>query len=103
MRRVCIVSLLLIAQFIMSAIAYPQSDTSPRDLPPLVPNEITAIAIATAVLVPLYGAKAIEDQKPFKATLKDSVWTVEGQMPAPSWFRTTLGGVATVQIAKQDA
>jgi hypothetical protein len=33
----------------------------------LVPDEKTAIAIATAILLPLYGTKQVELEKPFKA------------------------------------
>jgi major membrane immunogen (membrane-anchored lipoprotein) len=46
-----------------------------------VPNEKTAISIAVAVWIPLYGAQEIENEKPYKATLKDGVWNVTSTLP----------------------
>ena len=63
-----------------------------------VPDEKTAIAIAVAVWSPIYGEERIQNEKPFKAALKDGVWHVEGSLP-----RNTLGGVALAEISKDDA
>jgi hypothetical protein len=63
-----------------------------------VPNEKTAIAIAVAVWSPIYGEEKIQNEKPFKAVLKDGVWRVEGTLPAGY-----LGGVAEAEISKEDA
>jgi hypothetical protein len=46
-----------------------------------VPDEQTAISIAVAVWSPIYGREQIESEKPFKASLKDGVWTVTGTLP----------------------
>ena len=54
-----------------------------------VPNAETAIRIALAVWEPIYGKKQIDSEKPYRATLRDGVWTVEGSLP-PGW----RGGVA---------
>lgn len=62
-----------------------------------VPNEATAIRIAEAVLFPIYGEKEIQSERPFKATLKDGVWTVKGTL-APG----LLGGTAIVRVSKSD-
>ena len=62
-----------------------------------VPDEHTATLVAEAVLVPIYGAKTIQDEKPFKAALHGGVWTVVGSMP-PGLF----GGVAQIEINKAD-
>jgi hypothetical protein len=43
-----------------------------------VPNEKTAIRIAEAVLGPIYGEVQIAKERPFAATLKGGVWTIEG-------------------------
>jgi hypothetical protein len=43
-----------------------------------VPNEKTAIRIAKAVLGPIYGEDQIAKERPFAATLKGGVWTIEG-------------------------
>jgi hypothetical protein len=62
-----------------------------------VPNADTATKIAVAVWSPIYGAKTIQDEKPFKAHLKNDVWTVEGSLP-----KGRHGGVAIAEIAKKD-
>ncbi|PYK37379.1 MAG: hypothetical protein DME49_12060 [Verrucomicrobia bacterium] len=41
-----------------------------------VPDEATAIKIAVAVWEPIYGAKLIASEKPFRAALHNGVWTV---------------------------
>lgn len=72
-----------------------------------VPDSTTALKIAEAVLVPVYGRKQIESEQPFTARLKDDVWTVSGTLRCPDGKggTTTLcvGGVAVVQISKVDA
>ncbi len=71
-----------------------------------VPDPKTAIAIAEAVLVPVYGKKQIESERPFTATLKDDVWTVEGTLhcsDGKGGVTTSCdGGVAVVKIAKRN-
>jgi hypothetical protein len=62
-----------------------------------VPDERTAILIAEAVLMPIYGVEEIKQERPFKATLSSGVWTVVGSLPAGS-----IGGVAIVEISKRD-
>ena len=72
-----------------------------------VPDEATAVRVAEAVLIPVYGAKQIESERPFTAKLKNGVWTVEGTLRCPdgrSGFTTCdEGGVATVKLSKEDA
>ena len=63
-----------------------------------VPNEKTAILIAEAVLYPIYGEKKIKSERPFKASLKNGVWIVEGTFNKPKGW---LGGVALVEISKE--
>ena len=62
-----------------------------------VPDAKTAVAIAEAVLIPIYGKEQINSEKPLKANLKDGIWTVQGSLPK-GWD----GGTAVVKIAKQD-
>jgi len=64
-----------------------------------VPDEKTAIAIAVAVWSPIYGEKKIKSEKPFKATLTNGVWHVEGTLP----IKYAEGGVAEAEISKNDA
>lgn len=62
----------------------------------MVPNEETAIKIAEAVWLPIYG-KIIENNKPFKAVLKDNnTWVVEGTL------HTSRGGVPYIEIARNN-
>jgi hypothetical protein len=70
-------------------------------MPPdgFVPDSITAVRIAVAVWIPIYGEHQIMAEKPFVATLKDTVWTVTGTLPR----QVTQGGVAIAKIAKRDA
>jgi NTF2 fold immunity protein len=74
-----------------------------------VPNSETAVAIAEAVFIPVYGKKQIESERPFTATLKDDVWTVAGTLYCPDGKPQTdkpptcVGGVAVAQISKIDA
>ncbi len=58
-----------------------------------VPDANTAIAIAYAVAVPVYGEKAIEAEKPFRTELKDGNWIVLGTL-----HHATSGGTLIVQI-----
>jgi hypothetical protein len=62
-----------------------------------VPDERTAIAIAEAVLIPVFGETQILGERPFHAVLRGKVWEVSGSLP-PGWD----GGVALVQINKDD-
>jgi len=67
-----------------------------------VPDSRTATMIAEAVLVPVYGEKQIESERPFTAKLKDGIWTVTGTLRCPDG-RVCDGGVAEVRISKDDA
>jgi NTF2 fold immunity protein of polymorphic toxin system component len=60
-----------------------------------VPDEQTAIGIAVAVWNPIYGKAQIENEKPFKATLKNGVWTVTGSLP-----EGFVGGTALAEISQ---
>src|SRR5438045_9780190 len=77
------------------------ADDMPKgsNIPPdgFVPDAGTAISIARAVWLPIYGAKQIDDEKPYKATLSGEVWTVTGSLP-----RGFSGGVAGIEISKRD-
>jgi hypothetical protein len=72
-----------------------------------VPNSTSAVQIAEAVLIPVYGKKVIESERPFNAELRDGVWTVSGTLRCPDGKRGTTthcnGGVAVVTISKADA
>jgi hypothetical protein len=76
--------------------AEPPHSVSPKD--GFVPTAEVAIRIAVAVWEPIYGAANIERQKPYRATLANGVWTVEGSLPPQS-----VGGVALAEISQSDA
>lgn len=85
------VSLMLLGNIVL---AQEHSFTPPDGF---VPDAQTAIKIAEAVLVPIYGADAIARQRPFTATLNDGVWTVSGSTP-----KGAFGGSAVVEVSKTD-
>lgn len=60
-----------------------------------VPDEQTAISIAVAVWIPIYGKENIEGEKPYRAALKNGVWTVTGSLP-----EGYVGGTAEAQISQ---
>ena len=60
-----------------------------------VPDEETAIAIAVAVWIPIYGKEQIEYEKPYKASLKNGIWTVTGSLP-----KGFKGGTAEARISQ---
>ena len=63
-----------------------------------VPDEKTAITVAEAILMPIYGEKTIVGERPFHAVLNgNGVWTVRGSLP-DGW----VGGVAIVRLQRQD-
>jgi hypothetical protein len=63
-----------------------------------VPDEETAIRIAIAVWIPIYGKDQIEKEKPYEAVLRNGIWYVSGSLPADY----VKGGVAHAEIAKDD-
>jgi len=71
-----------------------------------VPDSKTAMKIAEAVLVPVYGDKVIESEKPLTAKLEHDVWKVYGTLHCPDGNGGTSalcdGGVAVVEISKAD-
>jgi NTF2 fold immunity protein len=66
-----------------------------------VPDAETAVKIAEAVLIPVYGQQQILSERPFKATLDRSTWTVEGSVPCNGPPGAPCpGGAAIVKISK---
>jgi hypothetical protein len=62
-----------------------------------VPNKETAIKIAVAVWIPIYGEKDINNQKPYKAVLEHGIWFVSGSLQ-----KGLLGGTAEAEIIKEN-
>lgn len=90
----------LISFLIVSCMTLQEDQTRRQNYRPeqgYVSNEETAIKIAVAVWIPIYGEEEIESQKPYNAVLINEVWRVTGSLPE-GW----LGGVAEAEIAKDD-
>jgi hypothetical protein len=47
-----------------------------------VPDAATALKIAEAVLIPVYGEALTRSERPFKAVLEGDVWIITGTVPA---------------------
>ena len=68
-----------------------------------VPDAATAVKIAEAVLVPVYGEQRIVSERPFKATMEGNVWTVAGTLYCGDGKSELCdGGTATVKLSKDD-
>jgi hypothetical protein len=79
-------------------IVYVKNDTRTDDPLPndLVANKQTAIKIAEAIWLPIYG-KEIYNEKPFVAELNSSgIWIVKGTV------HDTKGGAAYIEIRKSN-
>ena len=82
-----------------------KSDSTPR--PGLVPDEATAIAIARAVLIPIYGAKQIRSEEPLTARRNGDIWVVTGTLcpnyKAPEGLpQFCVGGTAELKLSVKD-
>lgn len=90
----------------MAALTLGQSKGGNKPKDGYVPDSATAVKIAEAVLIPVYGKKQIESERPFTASLKDDIWTVAGTLRCPDGkggFRSDCdGGVAVVRICRKD-
>ncbi len=63
----------------------------------VVPDEITAVKVAEAIFLPIYGEEEVSRYRPYEATLKDGIWTVYGTLK-PS----ARGGTPTMTLQKND-
>lgn len=96
--KVKIVVLLLFLFGVLGLYSFSVSEkNAPNYIPKegFVPDKETAIKIAEAIWLPIYGEKVL-DKKPFHARLKnDSIWVVDGTLP-----EGYLGGVPHAEINK---
>ena len=67
-----------------------------------IPTAQTAIAVAEAVLIPVYGNDQFESERPFKAGLNGNEWVVSGAVPChnPPPGAECPGGAAEIRISK---
>ncbi len=92
-RKHFFIFLILIFTFLTLSAQMINDKESVRDY---VPDKATAIKIAEAIWVPIYGKK-IFNNKPFIAELRnDGVWIVEGTL------KSGKGGVPYIEIQKSD-
>jgi hypothetical protein len=63
----------------------------------MVPDEKTAILIAEAVLVPIYGEKEVKEQAPWSVNLKNGIWVLKGRLKAAQ----PVGGNLNIKISKK--
>lgn len=98
-RKVVIAIVLLLLSLAPSGILFSQEAGRHNHRPAAgyFPDEETAIKIAVAVWMPIYGKDEIEKEKPYKAVLRDGIWYVSGSLPSGY-----VGGVAEAEIAKDD-
>jgi len=66
-----------------------------------IPDEGTAVAMAYAVAVPIYGKSQMEREKPFRAELEGGVWTVLGTLQGSGPGSGVVGGTLIMQIDQQ--
>ena len=69
---------------------------TPREL---VPDQATAVAIARAVLIPIYGKSQIAAEEPLKARRDGKNWNVSGTLGCTP---NCLGGTAFVSNSAVD-
>ena len=99
-----VTKLLVITLLVVGGVAFAQSGR--RGFVPgsgFVPDAITALKIAEAVLTPVYGQDVIASEHPFRAVLKGNIWIVTGSVPCndPAG-RLCPGGAAEVHISRKD-
>ncbi len=97
--RQTITTFSLLLSFLVWATVVCAADFQKHNYKPLVgyvPDQETAIRIAVAVWIPIYGKDQIEEKKPYKAILENGIWYVRGSLPE-GWF----GGVAEAEIHKE--
>jgi len=76
--------------------AQPDGQSRAKSRKNYVPDEQTAIKIAEAVLIPIYGSQKVAAERPFHAHLNGNIWTIEGTLHSDN------GGVAMVRMERSD-
>ena len=99
----CVIALLLLLPATAEQTAkMPKNGYTPSN--GYVPDAATAVKVAEAVLIPVYGEQKIVSERPFTATLERDVWTVEGTLYCGDGKPGLCpGGTATVKLSKDDA
>jgi hypothetical protein len=90
--RWCVTTAILLA--CVSVIGADRSKLPPQGI---VPDEATAVKIAEAIWLPVFGEQVVAKFRPYQAELKNGVWTVYGTLP-----RNSRGGTPMLAIRKED-
>jgi hypothetical protein len=61
-----------------------------------VPDQKTAVEVAKAIPIPIYGEGQMKSEEPFSVSLEDNVWRVKGSVPHGP------GGNVEVKLSKTD-
>ena len=87
--------LIILSMIGFTSVGYKQGYV-PKD--GFVPDEETAVKIAEAILIPVFGKDQIHSEKPFHAALSEggTVWVISGTLYHQK------GGVAEIKIQKSD-
>jgi hypothetical protein len=95
---------MLLIALVVPTMGVAQQNAPHSYVPPdgFVPDSATAVRIAEAIWLPIYGKNVIDDEHPFRAVLKDGVWTVTGTLSPPPPGLARLGGVALAEISQKD-
>jgi hypothetical protein len=87
-----LVTILLIMGICKTASAYPNI---PKD--GFVPDKMTAVKIAEAILIPIYGEEDVINHRPFTAELEKNIWIINGSLK-----ENVVGGTPHVELQKSD-
>ena len=67
-----------------------------------IPDESTAVDVAEAILIPIYGRKHVNSERPFTARLEENHWIVRGNLAKPRHpGDIVVGGTMVAEIDKQ--
>jgi hypothetical protein len=96
MRKNQLLFIILITSFFLFSFVVIQSIRTNPQKDGYVPNKETAIKIAEAIWLPIYGENVLKE-KPYRAELKEGkIWIVAGTL------HEEYGGVAYAEISKKN-
>ncbi len=87
----------LILFFMFVSCSYGTTDKSALPSQGVIPNEDTAVKVAEALFIPIFGADEVAKYSPYHARFKDGLWTVYGTLKSGS-----RGGTPQMTIQKKD-
>ena len=80
--------------------AIPKDGVVPKE--GFIPNAEVAVAVAEAVLVPVYGKQTALSERPYTAALHGNTWIIKGKVPCEGPPDAVCpGGAGEVWISKR--